>query len=40
MNEKNAYTEIENGYSKRAVFKGDGKLAPPLKCGIPTSEID
>jgi D-beta-D-heptose 7-phosphate kinase/D-beta-D-heptose 1-phosphate adenosyltransferase len=40
MNDKNAYTEIENGYSKRAVFKRDGKLAPPLKCGIRTSEID
>jgi D-beta-D-heptose 7-phosphate kinase / D-beta-D-heptose 1-phosphate adenosyltransferase len=40
MNDKNAYTEIENGYSKRAVFKCDGKLAPPLKCGIRTTEID
>jgi D-beta-D-heptose 7-phosphate kinase / D-beta-D-heptose 1-phosphate adenosyltransferase len=40
MNDKNAYTEIENGHSKRAAFKRDGKLTPPLRCGIRTSEID
>ena len=41
MNDKNAYTEIENGYSKRAVFKRDGMPTTALKVGgIRTSEID